>query len=164
MADPLTIVSAVSSIVSLAQLSAKVLVRLNQYRESCEELPAAFAHIRSQLPLLIEVLDESKLGGINNEEIGEHARKAIVSNLDGCTQQFEKLDGILARLVPENEDKVLKRMEKGMKSIWKESDVRGIGKQLQGYVTCLTFYCAWSSSKLDPANSTFHVPHQMKYV
>ncbi|KAK0301955.1 hypothetical protein LTR91_024452 [Friedmanniomyces endolithicus] len=60
MADPITIVGAIASVVQLIDFSTRVLIRLNEYQSNHKELPYAFAHIASQLPILREILEKSK--------------------------------------------------------------------------------------------------------
>ena len=151
MTDPITVIGAIASVVQLIDFTARVLDRLNEYRSKGHELPTAFVHIASQLPLLCEVLEKSK-DGIKGQSISPREVKAIEPCLRGCQQQMEKLEEILAAILPEAQEKMAKRMTKGFRSIWKESEVRKIEAEIESYVNNLTFYCAWSSSKLDPRN------------
>lgn len=151
MADPITIVGAVASVVQLIDFSTRVLVRLNEYRSNHKELPSAFAQTASQLPLLRQILEKTK-DGMNDHSISPDEVRAIAPCLRGCQQQVEKLDGILSAILPDVQEGRVKKMAKGFQSLWKESDVRKIDAEIESYVNRLTFYCAWSSSKLDPRN------------
>nr|OQO18690.1 hypothetical protein B0A51_14563 [Rachicladosporium sp. CCFEE 5018] len=152
MADPITIVGAVASIVQLIDFGTRVLVRLNEYRSKNEELPDAFVHISRQLPLLQQVLKNTKVG-IDDHVISLEDVQAIKSCLVGCHDQMKKLDGILKNILPDAQEGTMKSITKGFRSLWKESDVRKIDKEIESYANILTFYCAWSSSKLDPRNN-----------
>lgn len=151
MADPITIVGAVASVVQLIDFSTRVLARLNEYRSNHKELPSAFAQTASQLPLLRQILEKTK-DGMNNHSISPDELRAIAPCLQGCQQQVEKLDGILSAILPSADEGRVKKLAKGFRSLWEESDVRKIDAEIQSYVNRLTFYCAWSSSKLDPRN------------
>ncbi|KAK6430778.1 hypothetical protein LTR95_013064 [Oleoguttula sp. CCFEE 5521] len=153
MADPLSVISAIASVIQLVDFSAKLLSRLNEYRSKGNELPASFTHIDRQLPLLREILGRSKVG-IESKSISDREVKAIAPCLEGCGQQIEKLKNILDKIVSELQENVVKRLAKGLRSVWKESEVRDIDDHICGYVKTLSFYCAWSSSKLDSRNDT----------
>ncbi|KAI7198824.1 hypothetical protein KC316_g3850 [Hortaea werneckii] len=53
-------------------------------------------------------------------------------------------------------------MAKGLRSLWKDSDVRKIDAEIDFFVARLNFYCSWSSSKLDPRNQDFIVTIQQQ--
>jgi hypothetical protein len=146
-----TIVGAVASVIQLIDFSTRVLVRLNEYRSNHKELPSAFARIASQLPLLRQILAKTK-DGINDQSISLDEIRALAPCLRGCQQQVEKLDGILSAILPIAQEGKVRKMAKGFRSLWEESDVRKIDKDIESYANRLTFYCAWSSSKLDPRN------------
>lgn len=151
MADPITAIGAIASVIQLIDFSAKVLARLNEYRSKGDELPKAFMHIYTQLPLLREVLERSRQG-INSQSITPDEVKAIEPCLRGCQQQMKKLKDILSAILPEAQDKTVKKLTKGARSMWKESEVCKVDEEIKSYVSMLTFYCAWSSSKLDLRN------------
>lgn len=87
MADPITAIGAIASVIQLIDFSAKVLARLNEYRSKSDELPSAFMHIYSQLPLLREVLQKSR-EGIISQSISPNEVEAIEPCLRGCQQQM----------------------------------------------------------------------------
>lgn len=151
MADPITVVGAIASVVQLIDFSARVLIRLNDYRAKCDDLPSAFTHIASQLPILRRILEKSK-EAIEKDHISAEDAKALEPCLQGCRQQLEELDTVLLKILPEAQDTSRKRAGKAIRCLWKESDIRKIDDELQVYVSRLTFYCTWSSSKLDPRN------------
>ncbi|KAM0714156.1 hypothetical protein Q7P37_009890 [Cladosporium fusiforme] len=151
MADPITTIGAIASVIQLIDFSAKALARLYEYRPKGDELPSAFMHIYSQLHLLREVLERSR-EGINNQSISLNEAEAMEPCLHGCQQQMKKLKDILCDILPEAQDKTVKRLTKGVRSMWKESEVHKVDAEIKSYVNMLTFYCAWSSSKLDLRN------------
>ncbi|KAI7329445.1 hypothetical protein KC315_g6145 [Hortaea werneckii] len=151
MTDPITAVGAIASVIQLIDFSARLLARLIEYRSKDNELPSAFMHIHNQLPLLREVLEKSR-EGINSQIISQNEVKAIEPCLRGCQQQIEKLTVILSAILPEDQDNAAKRFKKGIQSMWKESEVKTLEDEIGWYVTRLTFYYAWSSSRLDLRN------------
>lgn len=162
MADPATAIGVIAGVIQLIDASAKILARLNEYRTKGDELPSAFMHIHSQLPLLREVLEKSR-EGINSRQISADEVKAIEPCLRGCQQQMRKLNDILSAILPEVQEKTVKRLTKGVRSIWKESEVRKLDKEIESYMTRLTFYCTWSSSKLDPRNRKSPIRYSVSF-
>jgi len=151
MAEALAGVGIITNIVQLVDLGHKVVSRLNEYQSKGRRLPEAFSHIAIQLPLLLDILDKAE-GGFSNRIIPDDTAKVLKPNIDGCLQQIERLDKILDKVVAEKTDNRIDKLAKGVRSLWKESDVREIDTSIQDYVIRLTFYCAWSSSDLDPRN------------
>lgn len=152
MAESLAIISVISNIISLVEFSDRVLTRLSAFAKAGHELPAAFASLSRQLPLLINVLETSKRS-LQTGDSGEDGRKALAPLLEGCREEIGKLDKILAKLVPETGDSTRTKLGKAVRSLWKESEIEEISQNGQTYVSSLTFYCAWSSSNLNPLNS-----------
>jgi hypothetical protein len=56
MAEALAVVGIVSSIIQVVEFSAKVADRLNDFASSVGEIPKAFRHIQTELPLIIDSL------------------------------------------------------------------------------------------------------------
>lgn len=157
MADPLFVIGVIANIIQLVDFSAGVLARVKEYRVKSSEIPAAFAHIATQLPLLREVLERSK-EGIKSETISPAEVKAIAPCLEGCQQQLEKLQAVLATILPEAQHGKTKRLTKAFRGMWKESIVSKIDAEIESYVSRLTFYYAWSASKLDLSTRKSSVP------
>ncbi|KAI7486734.1 hypothetical protein KC351_g3099 [Hortaea werneckii] len=161
MADPLTIVGATASVVQLIEFIAKVLTRLNEYRVKTGELPSAFAHVASQLPLLRQILEKTQ-EGIKLQNISQEDVEVIQPCLQGCQEQMQKLDTLLLTILPEAQERTARKMAKGIRSLWKDSDVRKIDAEIDFFVARLNFYCSWSSSKLDPRNQDLLVTIQQR--
>jgi len=60
MADPITIISLISAIVSLIDYGTKVGKRLKEYTSGLKKIPEAFIDISIQLPLVLRNLDRIK--------------------------------------------------------------------------------------------------------
>ncbi|KAI7493390.1 hypothetical protein KC357_g1071 [Hortaea werneckii] len=161
MADPLTIVGATASVVQLIEFTAKVLTRLNEYRVQTGELPSAFAHVASQLPLLRQILEKTQ-EGIKLQNIGQEDIEVIQPCLQACQEQMQKLDTLLLTILPKAQERTARKMAKGIRSLWKDSDVRKIDAEIDFFVARLNFYCSWSSSKLDPRNQDLLVTIQQR--
>ncbi|KAI7345806.1 hypothetical protein KC354_g14537 [Hortaea werneckii] len=161
MADPLTVVGAAASVVQLIHFTTKLLTRLNDYRVIAGEFPSTFAHIASQLPLLQHILEETQ-EGIQLQNISQEDVNVIRPCLQGCQQQMQKLETLLLTILPEAQERKARKYAKGLRSLWKDSDVRKIAAEIDFFVTRLNFYCSWSSSKLDPRNQDVLVAIQRR--
>lgn len=117
MADPLTVVGAVASVVQLIHFTTKVLTRLDEYRVKAGELPSAFAHIASQLPLLRQILEKTQ-EGIKLQVISQEDVEIIEPCLQGCQQQMQKLDTLWLTILPEAQERTARRVAKGFRSLW----------------------------------------------
>ncbi|KAF2472946.1 uncharacterized protein BDR25DRAFT_353255 [Lindgomyces ingoldianus] len=56
MAEALAAVGIASNIIQLVDFGTQVLKRLNQYQSTIKEIPEAFCHIKSELPVLLDAL------------------------------------------------------------------------------------------------------------
>ena len=149
MADPLTVVGIIASIVQLVDFSTKVLARLDDFQSNLGEIPKAFRHIKAELPVLQETLKQTK-DKIDHGAIEESTKAALLPAVQGCKIQIEALDGLLAETLPVAGDSRLKKTTKALWSITQDSKVESITKTLRGYIVTLTFYHAAASSTLQP--------------
>ncbi|OBT50693.1 hypothetical protein VE04_09070 [Pseudogymnoascus sp. 24MN13] len=153
MADPLTVVGIVASIVQLVDFSTKVLVRLNDFQSDLREIPKVFRNIKDVLPVLREALKQTK-DKIDHGAIEDSTKAALLPAVQGCKVQIEALDSLLAETLPVVGDSVFKKTTKALWSITQDSKVESITKTLGGYIATLTFYHAATSSTLQPMKDT----------
>lgn len=149
MADPLTVIGIVANIVQLVDFSTKVLARLNEFQSTLGEIPRAFRHIKAELPVLQETLRQTK-DTIDNGAIEDSTKAALLPAVEGCKNEVEALDGLLAETLPAAGDSRLKKTKKALWSITQDGKVESITKVLRGYIATLTFYHAATSSTLRP--------------
>ena len=103
MAEALAVVSVVSSIVGLVDFGSKVLHRLNDLQSSRGEIPETFKHVKDELPILLEILHETKVA-VENGSIKEETKKALLRVVNACQTQITLLDNLIARSLPQEED------------------------------------------------------------
>ncbi|KFY39482.1 hypothetical protein V494_03965 [Pseudogymnoascus sp. VKM F-4513 (FW-928)] len=149
MADPLTAIGIVANIIQLVDFSTKVLERLNDFQSSLGEVPKVFRHIKVELPVLQETLKQT-VDKINHGAIEDSTRAALLPAVQGCTNQIEELDSLLAKALPVAGDSRFTKTTKALWSIKQDSKVESITKTLRGYIATLTFYHAAMSSTLQP--------------
>ena len=78
----------------------KVLRRLNDFQSSHGEIPKTFKHIKDELPILLETLNQTK-AAVENGNTKEETRKAILLVVDGCQTQIALLDDLINKSLPQ---------------------------------------------------------------
>lgn len=150
--DPITAVGLAASIIQLVDFGTTVTKRLIEYQRQCEDLPQAFSHLHTQLPLLIQILEQTKQE-VQAGKTDQNTRNALSGVVDGCKAQLDQLNRLLLILVPKAADSRATRVKKAVLSLRKQSDVEKIHKHMSTYVSTLTFYFAWYSTR---PQSRFH--------
>jgi hypothetical protein len=149
MAEAFAVVSIISSISQLAELGAKIVSRLNEFQSSFDETPKTFRRIKTELPLLLDTLKETK-AAIVAGSVKEKTAKALLSVIQGCQEEIKSLDAILVKSIPVREDARRKRAIKALSSLFQDGSVEKISGAIRDYVQILTFYHAATSSALRP--------------
>jgi hypothetical protein len=149
MAEALAVISVVANIIQLVDFSSKVLHRLDEFRSSLGEIPKSFRHFSAELPVLKVTLQQ--IGeAIEAGSVRDETEKALIPAIEGCKEQIQLLDTLLAKILPIATDSRLRRGTKAVLSLNQEAKVESTTKILRGYVGTLTFYYAAISSTLQP--------------
>jgi hypothetical protein len=150
MAEALAVVGVVASIVQLVDFGSKVLLRLNEFQSTTREIPKTFQHIKAELPVLLDTLEQTKTA-IETGSIRDETKRALLPAIDGCRTQIESLDTLISKVLPQAGDSWRKRSRKSLSSLWQDAKVGKIRTDLQGYIQTLTYYHAAASSTLWPS-------------
>jgi len=150
MAEALAVVGVVASIVQLIDFGSKVLLRLNEFQSNAREIPQTFQHIKAELPVLLDTLEQTKTA-IETASIRDETKKALLPAIDGCRAQIESLDILIMKVLPLAGDSWRERSRKMISSLRQDAKVRKIRSDLQGYIQTLTYYHAAASSTLRPS-------------
>jgi N-terminal domain on NACHT_NTPase and P-loop NTPases len=154
MAEVFAIVSIVSNIAQLVDFGSKVISRLNEFQSSVKETPKTFRQIKTEIPLLVDNLSKTK-EAIDAGLIKEGTVRVLLPVVEGCREQVESLDAILAKILPAKGDSRTKRGLKAVSSsLFQDDKVGKISSSIQKYVQILTFYYAAASSTLKPTTGT----------
>jgi hypothetical protein len=149
MAEALFVVGIVASIVQLVDFSSRVLDRLDEFQSSLKEVPRSFRHIKAELPVLRDTLQQTK-DAIDTGSIRDETKTALTPAIEGCMEQVRSIDALLTKTLPTSNDSRLKRGTKAFWSLHQDAKVESIMKILRGYIATLTFYYAAVSSNLQP--------------
>jgi hypothetical protein len=150
MAEALTVVGVVASIVQLIDFGSKVLLRLNEFQSNAREAPQTFQHIKAELPVLLDTLEQTKTA-IETGSIRDETKKAVLPAIDECRTQIESLDSLIMKVLPLAGDSWRERSRKVISSLRQDAKVGKIRSNLQGYIQTLTYYHAAASSTLRPS-------------
>jgi hypothetical protein len=150
MAEALAVVGVVASIVQLIDFGSKVLLRLNEFQSNAREAPQTFQHIKAELPVLLDTLEQTKTA-IETASIRDETKKALLPAIDGCRAQIESLDILIMKVLPLAGDSWRERSRKVISSLRQDAKVGKIRSNLQGYIQTLTYYHAAASSTLRPS-------------
>jgi len=150
MAEALAVVGVVASIVQLIDFGSKVLLRLNEFQSNAREIPKTFQHVKAELPVLLDTLEQTKTA-IETGSIRDETKKALLPAIDGCRTQIESLDILIMKVLPLAGDSWRERSRKMISSLRQDAKVRKIRSDLQGYIQTLTYYHAAASSTLRPS-------------
>ena len=153
MAEAIAVVGAVASIVQLLDFSSGILHRLDEFQSSLGEIPKSFRHIKAELPVLRDTLQQTK-EATDAGYVSDKTKTALIPAIQGCMEQIESLHVILAEILPTQDDSRLKRGKKAILSLRQDSKVESITKILHGYIGTLTFYYTATSSTLQPLTGT----------
>lgn len=147
MAEALAAVGVASSIVQLIDFGSKVIRRLQEFHSKLDDVPPAFRHINSQLPLLLETLKGTEKA-IGQGLIGTNVEKALTPVIDGCRSQIGQLDAVITKVLPAAGDSRLQRSKKALSSLYQDTKIDNISSALRNYVQILTFYHSAARSDL----------------
>ncbi|MCJ1322429.1 hypothetical protein MMC15_007777 [Xylographa vitiligo] len=137
MADPITIIGLVATIIQLVEFGTTLILRLRQASEKIGEVPAAFADISIRLPLLIDCLDRIKHDAAG---LSETTKTALSPVIGSCLDQVKLLDDILVKITPRLEDSDWRIGKKTILGLGLESKVQKINATIKDNIQILTLY------------------------
>jgi N-terminal domain on NACHT_NTPase and P-loop NTPases len=151
MAEALAVVGVVSSIVGLVDFGSKVLHRLNDFQSSRGEIPETFKHVKEELPILLETLNQTKLA-VEKGSIKEETKKALLLVVNRCQTQITLLDDLIGKSLPQDSDSWRKKTSKAISSLRQDAKVTKITATLRMHIQGLTYYRLSASSAFQTAN------------
>ncbi|PVH90556.1 hypothetical protein DM02DRAFT_711452 [Periconia macrospinosa] len=147
MAEALAVVGIVANIVQLVDFGTRVLKRLNQYQSSLAEIPEAFRHIKTELPVLLDALRQTK-AAIDAGSLHDESIKALLPAVEGCSVQIKVLDDMIEKELPALSNSWSRRGRKALRSLRCDAKVEKIIAVIRGYVQTLTYHAAASLKDL----------------
>lgn len=150
MAEALAVVGIVANIIQVVDSGSRVLKRLEEYQSKLGEIPEAFRHIKAELPVLLDALQQTK-AAIDTGSLRDETKNALLPAVKGCGLQIKTLDNVIAEVLPALDDSWARRSKKAFQSLRHDAKVKKITGVVRGYIQTLTYHAATSSSLLkDP--------------
>lgn len=147
MVEALAVVSIVANIIQVVDFGSRVLERLKEYQSELGEIPKAFRHIKAELPVLLDALQQTK-AAIDTGSIRDETKKALLPAVEGCGVQIKALNNVIVKVLPIPDKSWAKKGKKAFRSLRYEAKVEKITAVVRGYIQTLTYHAAASSSLL----------------
>ncbi|KAF2476779.1 TPR-like protein [Lindgomyces ingoldianus] len=147
MAEAIAVVGIVANIVQLIDFGSRLLKRLGEYQSELGDIPEAFRHIKSELPVLLDALRQTK-AAIDTGYMQAESQKALLPAIEGCRVQIKALDDVIAKALPTSGDSWARRGRKALGSLRYDAKVERITSVVRGYIQTLTYHAAASPRPL----------------
>ena len=122
MAEALAVVG-VAGIAQLVHFGFKILRRPYEYESNLGDVPKALRHIKTELPVLIDTIQQTK-GKANAGPISDETKQPIVGVIEGCRLERESLEAILMETLPIPGDSWRVRGKKTILNLYNDAKVR----------------------------------------
>lgn len=143
MAEALAVVGIVANISQLVDFGSRVLKRLEEYQSKLGDIPETFRHIKAELPVLLDALQQTK-AAIDAGSVQDKSKKALLPAVEGCAVQIKALDDVIAKALPTLGDSWARRGRKALRSLRYDAKVEKITVVVRGYIQTLTYHAAAS--------------------
>ncbi|MCJ1478678.1 hypothetical protein MMC13_007359 [Lambiella insularis] len=137
MADPISIIGLVASILQLVDFGTKTIARLREASERLGEVPRVFRGINIRLPLLINILDRIKNRA---DDLSGDTKAALLPVIEHCSAQVEMIDEMLTKIITAISDSTWRIVVKTLRSVTQERKVQAIDKVIKDYIPLLTLH------------------------
>ncbi|KAL9004929.1 MAG: hypothetical protein Q9188_002280 [Gyalolechia gomerana] len=139
MAEAIAVISFTSAVISLLDAGARVLNRLREFSEASNEVPESFRHLNAQLPIVLDGLRRTEASA-KAGNVDQRTQEALVPTVQGCRDRIQDLYRILESVLPSKTDSSIDRAIKAAKSLSKDKKVQKLLKDVDSYLTSLTFH------------------------
>ncbi|KAL8993511.1 MAG: hypothetical protein Q9188_007312 [Gyalolechia gomerana] len=123
MAEGIAIVGLVASIVTLVDLSAKVLSRQHDFASNFSDVPQSFRSLWTQLPLLTATLEHIQ-SQAQTHQLPDDVTRALKAVVDSTSEQVSIVQTYLSQVLPCDDASKLERTLKALKSLAKEDNIQ----------------------------------------
>jgi hypothetical protein len=120
-----------------------VLKRLDEYQNELSDLPQAFRHIKTELPVLLDALGKTK-AAMEAGSIQVESQKVLTPAVSGCQEQIKVLDEIVINVLPASDDSWATRSRKALRSLRYDAKVEKITAVIRGYIQTMTYHATSS--------------------
>ena len=131
MAEAVAIVGLVASIVSLIELSAKIVSRLHEFNSKSSEVPESFRSLSTRLPLLTATLQHIQ-SQAEDGHFPDDVTIALMVVVDDTFKQVSDIQISLSKVLPSEGASKLERALKALKSLAKEDKTQRALEKING--------------------------------
>ena len=103
MAEALAVVSIVANIIQIVDFGSRVLKRLEEYQSKLGEIPEAFRHVKAELPVLLDALQQTRVV-IYTGSIRDETKNVLLPDVEGCGVQIKAIDDVITEVLPASDD------------------------------------------------------------
>jgi tetratricopeptide (TPR) repeat protein len=152
-----------SSLITFADAAWRVLKRLDEYSDRTKAVPKIIKHIRPQLRVLAEKMEELKQAA-KDGSLATSSQNALSKAVETYEEQINLLDHLTTRMLPEKGDSTRTRAKKAMLSIHYEKELAKIWAELETYKTTFIFHFTNMKSdhaldfEVKPLKTHYHYP------
>lgn len=139
MAEVIAVISFVSAIISLVDTGSRVLSRLSEFNATSHDIPESFRHLNAQLPIVLDGLRRTEARA-KAGNIDRRTQEALTPTIQGCRDRVAGLYDILEDVLPSQTDSSFDRAIKAAKSLSKDKKIQKLLKDIDSYLTSLTFH------------------------
>ncbi|KAJ4305439.1 hypothetical protein N0V90_000970 [Kalmusia sp. IMI 367209] len=118
MAEALAVIGIAANILQLVDFGSRLVKRLDDYQSQLGEIPEAFSHIKVELPVLLDALQQTQ-AAIEAGSIRDESEAALTPAIEGCTIQIKLLNDVITKALPTSGDSWIKRGGKAVQSLRK---------------------------------------------
>ncbi|KAL8897618.1 MAG: hypothetical protein Q9207_007124 [Kuettlingeria erythrocarpa] len=145
--DPITAYGLAAAIVTFVDIGTKIAKRVKELSDT-GDIPSVFRDIKTRLPLIIDIIAQTKSETDNRSPEAQQALKEVVSQ---SLTQVGQLDEILKKVTVSKGESLLRKTVKAGASLVEERRVQKIAAALKDNVQLLTLFNAKTAEKDKPA-------------
>ena len=151
-----------SSLITFTDVTWRILKRLDEYCNNTKDVPKVIKHIRPQLQLLIEKVEELRRGDEDGRLTGS-SPSTLSKIIKPCEEQLNLLDQLTVKMLPSRSDSTILRLRKAGLSIYYEKELSRVWARVESYKTTFIFHFTNTASQPVPAlvvpvSTHYHYP------
>lgn len=139
MAEALAAVGLASAIVQFIEFGTKIVTRLSEFSAEVEEVPKTFRSIKVQLPLILNILQQTK-DQADARQVDEDTARALEAVVGECTATVQQLDERLNKALPDDKASPWQRYRKALSSLAQDKKIAELQASIERYIPTLTSY------------------------
>lgn len=139
MAEALGALGVASNIIQLIEFSSHVVVRINDYHSTVDEVPKNLAPIKENLELLVKTLNLIN-PAVSTGQMKQGTPEALAQVIEACQGQIQALNEVLSKILPTPGESSLRRMKKAFHSITYDSKIEKIQAAIRDHIQTLSLH------------------------